>query len=144
MLPAPLKRLLAAAPTAAARAQVFPPDAPRTTHRIAQELRAWLPTGWPQPLPRAARERHGALERAREDFVAAIDDLEGPRAARLAHAVQRALTLRDLWYLRAEVYSLVAGTFGQPEAEARLAPLNRHFPTRSPKSGFGALDPLAR
>ncbi len=35
-----------------------------------------------------------------------------------------------------DVDRLVAVEHSQAEAEARVASLNRHFPTRSPRSGF--------
>ena len=50
-------------------------------------------------------------------------------------------SLRELWHLRAEVFSLVSLQHSQHAADTRLAQLNRHFPSRSPRSGFGALEP---
>ena len=43
-----------------------------------------------------------------------------------------------------EVFKLVALHFSQAEAQCRLDRLNRHFPTRSPRSGFAPLDPHPR
>ena len=45
-------------------------------------------------------------------------------------------SLRDLWHLRAELYHVLALNHDQREAEQRLTQLNRHFPTRAPRSGF--------
>jgi hypothetical protein len=113
--------------------------------RFRRDLRDWLAPVWP-PTAAAGRvfERAPALDAARDDFILAIDDLAGARASRLAHAIDHAVSLRDLWYLRTEVYSVVSGEFGQHEADQRLALLNRHFPTRSPRSGFGAFDATPR
>lgn len=117
----------------------------RAFARFRRDLRDWLaPVLPPSTTGLPAFERATALDRAREDFIVAIDDLAGGRIARLEHAIDHAVSLRDLWYLRTEVYSVVAGEFGQHEADQRLALLNRHFPTRSPKSGFGAFDATAR
>ena len=46
---------------------------------------------------------------------------------------------RELWHLRADVYRLVAVHHNQAEAEARLNRLNRHFPTRAPRSALAPI-----
>jgi hypothetical protein len=122
------------------------PAPTRAFTRFRRDLRCWLAPVWPPTAAATGRlfERAPALDAARDDFILAIDDLAGARAARLEHAIDHAVSLRDLWYLRTEVYSLVAGEFGQHEADQRLALLNRHFPTRAPKSGFGAFDATPR
>ena len=79
------------------------------------------------------------LVEARREFIAMLADLAGGETLLLRTRIQRALSLRELWHLRAEVFSLVAVQRNQTEAEDRLAWLNRYFPTRSPRSGFGAL-----
>ena len=123
-------------------------DAPaptRTFARLRRDLRHWLAPVWPSAVAATRTfERAPALDAARDDFILAIDDLAGARIARLEHAIERAVSLRDLWYLRTEVYSVVAGEFGQHEADQRMALLNRHFPTRSPKSGFAPFDATPR
>jgi len=48
-------------------------------------------------------------------------------------------SLRELWHLRAEIYRLVGVAHRQSEADTRVALLNRHFPTRAPRSQFGGL-----
>ena len=79
------------------------------------------------------------LVEARREFIAMLADLAGGETMLLRTRIQRALSLRELWHLRAEVFSLVAVQRNQTEAEDRLAWLNRYFPTRSPRSGFGSL-----
>ena len=51
-----------------------------------------------------------------------------------------ARSLRELWHLRSELFSLVSVHRGQHDAQARLNALNRHFPIRAAGSGFGGLD----
>ena len=48
--------------------------------------------------------------------------------------IHQARSLRDLWHLRADVFRLIAIHHNQQEAEARLLALNRHFPTRTPRT----------
>lgn len=121
------------------------PAPTRAFTRLQRDLRHWLAPVWP-PAPAGSRvfERAPALDAARDDFLFAIDDLAGARVARLEHAIEHAVSLRDLWYLRTEVYSVVSGEYGQHEADHRLALLNRHFPTRAPKSGFAPFDATPR
>jgi len=80
------------------------------------------------------------LRAAREEFSAVLDDI----ADRDAHFLQQRLlhcrSLRELWHLRSEIFYLVARHHSQQEAQARLAPLNRYFPTRAPGSGFAPPD----
>jgi hypothetical protein len=121
------------------------PAPTRAFTRLRRDLRRWLAPVWPPTATRGrVFERAPALDAARDDFILAIDDLAGARVARLEHAIDHAVSLRDLWYLRTEVYSVVAGEFGQHEADQRLALLSRHFPTRAPRSGFGAFDATPR
>jgi hypothetical protein len=61
------------------------------------------------------------------------------RAIELRGLIRGARSLRELWHLRAEVYNAVAVQTSQLDAETRLARLNKHFPTRAPRSGFAAL-----
>ena len=114
---------------------------------LPSRVRAWLHGHpWSAPAPGAARD--AALLPAQRDFATELADLRSVEAGRLQFAVWRARSLQDLWHLRVAVFAAVAHHHGQHEAEARLLRLNRHFPTRSPRSGLGALltapGPLAR
>lgn len=146
MISALLHRLSSAATArpAAPRQQVCPPQPLRGGRRFARELREWLASGWSSrphlPGRGAAAEATSPLAVARRDFIDAIDDIHGPQADRLTDRICTAVSLRDLWHLRIDVFALVAREFDQHEADTRLAQLSRHFPTRSPRSGFGALD----
>jgi hypothetical protein len=125
-------------PRAWPRVEVCPPELLSTVVD-----RGWLAT-LRQLLTRqpvVASRQPNALRRlptAREDFVAAVADML-PAATDLRERLAHARSLRELWHLRAEVYHLVSLHFDQDEADLRLSRLNRHFPTRSPRSGFGPL-----
>lgn len=80
------------------------------------------------------------LNEVRKEFAEALLDIESQQAAFLRDRVLRCRSMRELWHLRAEIFHLVAVRYSQEEAERRLALLNRHFPTRSPRSGFAPLD----
>lgn len=58
----------------------------------------------------------------------------------LQQRINIARSLHELWHLRPEVFKLVALRYSQGEAQSRLDRLNRHFPTRAPRSGFGAFE----
>jgi hypothetical protein len=135
----------------ATRIQVCPPRAPGAWQRIARDMRDWLASGWSTPAARTGRPGWFAdtaspspLALARRDFVDALEGVRSPAADGLTRQICAATGLRELWHLRPEVFALVAHAFDQLEADHRLAQLNRHFPTRSPRSGFGAFDSVSR
>jgi len=103
-----------------------------------QRLRNWFHAGWPGAAPASQPLRR--LERARRDFLAAIEDIETDAADPLCDRIHFARSLRELWHLRSELFSVVARSHDQHEAAERLAELNRHFPTRSARSGFAPLE----
>jgi hypothetical protein len=71
------------------------------------------------------------LSRARAEFVEALDGLGAIEASDLNCRAQHARSLRELWHLRTELYTLIACRMSQHEADARLARVNRHFPLRT-------------
>ena len=81
------------------------------------------------------------LPPVRRDFVDTLGDIAPDAARDLTRRIRETRTLRELWHLRTEVYRVVAIEHSQFEAERRVARLNRHFPTRSPRSGFAPLLP---
>jgi hypothetical protein len=107
---------------------------------LLQGLRNWL-AAVPFAAPPAARRSATppAVVDARREFLAMLADLNGDDTPLLRERIRRSASLRELWHLRAEVFSAVALQHNQSEAEDRLAWLNRWFPTRAPRSGFGAL-----
>jgi hypothetical protein len=100
--------------------------------RVRRELLDWLDA----PL---SPDADTPLESARRDFVDALDGVRPDDAWQLLDRIADATSLHELWHLRAPVFERLALSFDQLEADERLARINRHFPTRSPRSGFGAL-----
>ena len=116
------------------RVEVRPPSLRHAPEALWDRLLCWLLAPSAPSAPPLKR-----LPRVRADFVACLGDLPAPAARPLAERIQGAHSLRDLWHLRADVYRLVGIHRSQFEAEQRVAELNRHFPTRAPRS---ALSPL--
>jgi hypothetical protein len=73
---------------------------------------------------------------ARQEFEAALADIPSAAAERAVHDIRRARSLYELWYVRSQVFDAVSMARSQEEAARRLDVLNRHFPTRSARSGF--------
>ena len=118
-----------AAPTTL-RMNVCPPDVcPRSESLWSATLR-WLVGGNVEAVP-ALRT---PLERARSEFVSAMAGLVEVDPNDLLKRAQHARSLRELWHLRSELYTLIARRVGQPEADARLARVNQHFPTRAQRT----------
>ena len=92
-----------------------------------------------EPLKPGRRSSHPALERAREHFVDALRDVNSREAACLTMRISYAPSIEALWHLRSEVFLQIAIHHSQQEALDRLEHLGQHFPTRSPRSCFGAL-----
>ena len=79
---------------------------------------------------------NGRLPPVRQEFLDSIGDLPPAATGTLPTRIDQAHSLRDLWHLRAELYHVLALNHDQRVAEQRLTQLNRHFPTRAPRSGF--------
>jgi hypothetical protein len=75
----------------------------------------------------------------RADFLACLEETLDDEARLLVRRIDRARSLRELWHLRAEVYRIVGTWHSQFQAQERVALLNRHFPTRAPRSQFAVL-----
>lgn len=82
------------------------------------------------------------LSMVRLEFSCALDDIPTRTADELDIRIGRARSLRELWHLRADVFNVVSCHSNQTEAHERLSRLNRHFPARAPKSGFGGFDAI--
>lgn len=102
---------------------------------VWQRLMFWLMA----PAPVDAAPPVNRLPMVRADFLRCLVDVDTAAALPLQQRIDVARSLRDLWHLRAEVYRLVAVAHSQTEAEQRVASLNRHFPTRAPRSQFAPL-----
>jgi hypothetical protein len=111
-------------------------------------FRAWLMRGLRDAAGArpSATHGHGAsqpddtvLVATQREFSEALVGVPSWQAAALRERIRRANSMRELWHLRVDVFSLVAVHLSQSEADARLAWLNRRFPTRGPRSGFAEL-----
>jgi hypothetical protein len=85
------------------------------------------PSGWGRWWRRTADQGGAALPRARRDFADSLADLPAPAVQALRCLLEHAGSLRELWYLRPEVFRNVAVHRSELEARRRLARLNRHF-----------------
>ena len=124
-----------AAPTTL-RMNVCPPDVcPKSDSLWSATLR-WLVGGDTEAVP-ALRT---PLEKARSEFVAAMAGLIEVDPNALLKRAQHARSLRELWHLRSELYTLIARRISQFEADARLARVNQHFPTRAQRTSTPATE----
>lgn len=127
-------------------ATICPPAIGRETLTLRSSLTDWLRRGGLPVAPRrafadsdSAASARSPLAAVRHDFMETLADLHSGTALQLRERIRRSGSMHELWHLRAEVFSLVALRHSQAEADDRLAWLNRHFPTRGPRSGFGGL-----
>jgi hypothetical protein len=119
------------------RTEVVPPSLRQAPQSVGHRLWFWLMA----PAPLQASPPVNRLPRVRQEFLDSLADVpDKPEARTLADSIHRARSLRDLWHVRADVFRLIALHHNQQEAETRLLALNRHFPTRTPRtSAVGAL-----
>lgn len=121
---------------------LFPQDALAPRSRFGawlptlSDLRDWLASGGLQPhaasnAAAVAPPEPPSVRAARQAFVAALDDLPPHRVGSLAARAQSAGTLRELWHLRNELFTLVSIEHCEAVAHDRLAVLNRFFPVRA-------------
>lgn len=100
-----------------------------------QRLMFWLMA----PAPRDAAPPVNRLPGVRMEFLATLADIDSEEADALRLRIQDTRSLRELWHTRAEVYRVVGVAHNQGQAESRVNLLNRHFPTRAPRSQFATL-----
>jgi hypothetical protein len=118
------------------RLDAAPPSLRHAPNSLWQRLMFWLLA----PAPHEAAPPLNRLPLVRNDFLAAVADLEHPDAPGLRQRISTTRSLRELWHQRAEVFRVVGLALGQIEAERRMLTLNRHFPVRSARrSQFGGL-----
>ena len=121
-----------AAPTTT-RMNVCPPDVCAASESLWSATLRWLVGGNVQEVS----SLRTPLEKARGEFVAAMNGLLAPLDHNdLLHRAQHARSLRELWHLRSELYTLIARRTSQLEADARLARVNQHFPTRAQRTSM--------
>jgi hypothetical protein len=114
------------------RTEVCPPSLRQAPCSAWNRLWFWLLA----PGPLQSSPGLNRLPPVRQDFLDSVDDVTSEAAELLRQRIGQTRTLRELWHLRAELYNVVSLHYSQHEAERRLAELNRHFPTRAPRSGF--------
>ncbi len=120
-----IRRLLRAQGTASPVTRhpgIRPPAPWHQPDSVWHQLCQWLSSA-PDKTPRAQRQ----LVAARQDCAQALCDLDDQAARDLALRCHSARSLREIWHLRAEVYSLVARRLNQGEADRRLQTINRHY-----------------
>ena len=100
-----------------------------------QRLLFWLLA----PAPQDRSLPPNRLPGVRSEFLATLSDINGSEADTLRRRISDCRSLRELWHARAEVYRGVGVAHSQFQAEQRVALLNRHFPTRAPRSQWAAL-----
>lgn len=122
-------------PSAFSRLEVRPPSLRHAPDRWWDRVLFWVLA----PTPRDCAPPLNRLPGVQQDFHAALADVPLDRRASLALRINQARSLRELWHMRIDVYTLLAITHSEFEAAERLARLNRHFPTRAPRSGFAPL-----
>ena len=125
-----------AAPTTL-RMNVCPPDVCPQPDSLWSAALRWLVGGNVEAIP-ALRT---PLEKARGEFVAAMTGLLEADHYGLLKRAQHARSLRELWHLRSELYTLIARHINQIEADVRLARVNQHFPTRAQRTSTPVTEP---
>ena len=113
------------------RVEVKPPSLRHAPATLGQRLLFWLMA----PAPQDAAPPINRLPGVKQDFLACLDDVPAPLADGVRNAIDGARSLRELWHLRAEVYNTLGRAHSEFVADRRLERLNRHFPTRAPRSG---------
>ena len=121
--------------SSAFRVQCGPPSLRHAPGSLWQRLMFWLLA----PAPRDAAPPLNRLPGVRTDFMASVADISSEEAEQVRLRIHESRSLRELGHVRAELYRVVALTHSQAQAEQRLLLLNRHFPTRAPRSQFASL-----
>lgn len=132
---------------APARIESCPPAPFGHTPSLIDRLIDWLGEGFDRGSRRETASNDSLpppgitpLSAVRLEFADMLADIPTRAADLLTDRIQRARSLRELWHLRADVFNTVSCHCDQSEARSRLSRLNRHFPARAPRSGFGGFD----
>ena len=114
------------------RVEVRPPSLRHAPESVWQRVMFWLLA----PAPQDAAPPLNRLPLVRAEFLATLADVETGEVDALRDRITSANSLRDLWHLRSEVFSTLGVALSQRQAEERLSKLNRHFPTRAPRTQY--------
>ena len=90
--------------------------------------------------PELAPALRTPLERARSEFVTALRGLVDLETGDLLRRAEHARSLRELWHLRSELYTVIARRISQSEADLRMARVNQYFPTRTQRASVLATE----
>ncbi len=120
---------------AGARLESVPPSLRHVPTSAWQRFMFWLLAPSPQDVSPSPTQ----LPKVRTEFLSALADIGGDDADRLRVRLHEARSLRELWHARSELFRVVGIAHSQAEAEQRLLLVNRHFPTRAPRSQFAPL-----
>jgi hypothetical protein len=117
------------------RVEVRPPSLRHVPSSAWQRALFWLMA----PAPQDAAPPLNRLPLVRTEFLGTLADVDSEGAAALRWRIHNAHSLRELWHLRADVFSVVGVAHSEALAEERVTLLNRHFPTRAPRSQFAPI-----
>lgn len=112
------------------RVEVRPPSLRHAPASLGQRLLFWLLA----PAPQDAAPPINRLPAVKQEFHACLADVRLGSAMALRGSIDGARSLRELWHLRAEMYNTIGRAHSEQEADRRLDRLNRHFPTRAPRT----------
>jgi hypothetical protein len=117
--------------TSTLRKEVQPPT---LFTRSEPQWRRWMTTAWhwlwdDEDLEEHPRVLRG-LNQVKAEFLSVVWDLQSYAATNVRESITQARSLRELWHLRATVFSVIATHRGQAEANRRLESLDAHFPVR--------------
>lgn len=90
---------------------------------------------WAGDRRERADRRLTDLTRMVDRFECALRDVPYELARPVHARIRHAHTALDFWYMRTSVFNVIAMTFGQEEAQARIAQLNRLFANAGERSG---------
>lgn len=79
------------------------------------------------------------LAAAKQDFIEVLADIRTQQAGDLLRRVRLARSLRELWFMRTEVFNLVAHHRDEAEASHRVTALGAHFPPAPTRASNGRL-----
>jgi hypothetical protein len=117
------------------RPECQPPSLCHAPDSAWQRFMFWLLA----PAPQDASPPLNRLPGVRTEFLAALADVVSEEAESLRLRIASARSLRELWHVRAELFRVLGCEHSESEAEQRLLLLNRHFPTRAPRSQLAPL-----
>jgi hypothetical protein len=119
------------------RGEVKPPALRCAPDGGWQRLKFWMLA----PAPMEAAPPLSELPAVRAGFRACLAGLDDKDTQELSRRIDKARSLRELWYLRAPLFGHLARHLSQAEAQARLETLNPHFGGRAARSALAQINP---